>query len=47
MVVTKQIKRANTDNRRKSFMMLRPDLGVYRPGRLGLLEADDLFEEDE
>jgi hypothetical protein len=47
MVVTKQIKRANTDNRRKSFIMLRPDLGVYRPGRLGLLEADDLFEEDE
>jgi len=47
MVVTKQIKRANTDNRGKSFMMLRPDSGIYRPGRLGLLEVDDLFEEDE
>ncbi|HCP36649.1 MAG TPA: hypothetical protein DHV39_01960 [Verrucomicrobiales bacterium] len=47
MVVTKQIKRANTDNRGKSFMMLRPDSDIYRPGRLGLLEVDDLFEEDE
>lgn len=28
-------------------MMLRPDSGVYRPGRLGLLEVDDLLEEDE
>ena len=27
--------------------MLRPDSVIYRPGRLGLLEVDDLFEEDE